>query len=108
MRRYALPTSLQRWAGSIQGLCANSSPRHLALKLALGLNVLVDLVAELVRLGGIEVHLLLEDVGEAAGGHAAVVEVLHQDEGVHGGELGGVVHGLHVAILAEWPRSSVD
>jgi hypothetical protein len=24
-----------------------------------------------------------------------VVKVLHQDEGVHGGELGGVVHGLH-------------
>ena len=76
-------------------LGADAAAGHLGFELALGLHVMVNLVAELVRLGGIEVDLLLEDVGEAAGGHAAVVEVLHQDEGVHRGELGGVVHGLH-------------
>ena len=80
---------------ALRALGADSPPSHLSLELALGLHVVVDLVAELVRLGGIEVDLLLQDVGEAAGGHPAVVEVLHQDEGVHGGELGGVVHGLH-------------
>ena len=89
-------------------LGSDQSPRHFGLQLALGLHVLVDLVAELVRLGGVEVHLLLEDVGEAPRGHAAVVQVLHEDQGVHGGELGCVVHGLHVAILAQRPRSSVD
>ena len=80
---------------ALRALGADAATGHFGFKLALGLHVVVDLVAELVRLGGIEVDLLLQDVGEAAGGHPAVVEVLHQDEGVHGGELGGVVHGLH-------------
>ena len=80
---------------AVRHLGTNPTPRHLRFKLAFGLHVLVDLVAELIRLGGVEVDLLLEDVGEASRGHAAVVQVLHQDEGVHGGEFGCVVHGLH-------------
>ena len=80
---------------AVRALGADSPPSHLGFELALGLHVVVDLVTEFVRLGGVEVDLLLQDVGEAAGSHAAVVEVLHQDEGVHGGELGRVVHGLH-------------
>src|SRR4029077_21230655 len=57
---------------------ADPSPRHLAFDLALGLDVSVDLLAELVRLGGVEVDLLLEDVRQAPAGHPHVIQVLHQ------------------------------
>ena len=57
-------------------------------------------------------HLLLQDVGEAARGHAGMVEVLHQDQGVHGCQLGPVIQGLHASILreagpvAQWIRAA--
>src|SRR5438046_2010649 len=86
--------SSRSWSG------ADLAARHLALDLALGLHVAIDLLAELVRLRGVEVNLLLEDVRQAAARHADVVEVLHEHERVHRRQIGRVVHLLHAGILA--------
>ena len=78
---------------------ADVPTRHLALDLALSLDVLVDLLAELVRLGGVEVDLLLEDVAQPSARHPDVVQVLHEHERIHRREIGRVVHLLHGRIL---------
>src|SRR5690606_11067147 len=70
-----------RWSG------ADPAARHLTLDLALRFHVAVDLLAELIRLGRVEVDLLLEDVREPAAGHPDVVQVLHEDQRIHGGEV---------------------
>ena len=92
--RQQLPAASAAWPSG-----ADAPPRHLALDLALGLDVAIDLLAELVRLGGVEVDLLLEDVRQPPARHAHVVQVLHQDQGVHRGEVGGRVHLLHRRVM---------
>lgn len=78
---------------------ADVASRHLALDLALRLDIAVDLLAELVRLRCVEVDLLLEDVRQPPTGHPDMVEVLHQDERVHRGQVGRVIHLLHARIV---------
>ena len=80
---------------SRQDLGADLAAGHLAFDLALGLDVAVDLLAEVVRLGRVEVGLLLEHVRQAPARHPDVVEVLHQDERVHRRQVRRVVHLLH-------------
>jgi len=85
-------------------LGADLAPCHFAFDLALGLDVAVDLLPDLVRLRRVEVELLLEDVRQAAARHPDVIEVLHQDQGIHRGEVRRVVHLLHGRILARRAR----
>ena len=75
------------------------APGHLALDLALGLHVAVDLLAQLVRLGRVQVDLLLQDVRQPAAGHPHVIQVLHQDQRVHGGQIRRRVHLLHRGVM---------
>src|SRR5436305_7659480 len=83
-------------------------PRHLALDLALGLDIPVDLLAQLVRLGNVEVNLLLEDVTQPAARHADVIEVLHQNQRIHRREVVRVVHLLHGGILPTTRRRTAS
>src|SRR2546421_43091 len=78
---------------------ADLAARHLRFDLALGLDVTVDLLAQLVRLRDVEVDLLLEDVREATAGDPHMIEVLHEHERVHRGEVAIVVHQLHGGIV---------
>src|SRR4029078_7153339 len=89
---------------SILALGPDLAPRHLALDLAFRLDVAVYLLAELVRLRSVQMDLLLEDVRQSAAGHADVVQVLHQDQWIHRGQIRWVVHLLHGRIVARLRR----
>ena len=82
-------------------------PGHLALDLALRLDVAVDLLAQLVRLGRVQVDLLLQDVRQPAAGHPDVVQVLHQDQRIHRGEVGRGIHLVHRFVMLAEPRTAV-
>ncbi len=80
----------QRWGISLSGPSPDVkpgsvgvAPRHLAFDHALHDEVLLDPAPELVRLGGVEVDVLLELEAELAAEHAGVIQISAEEDLVH-------------------------